>query len=99
MKGGKIQAAIINTMKHEWKMGKKIFKLETPSVNGAPDIQALSKGRSIYIEVKGDNDEIREDQKLLHKDWRDDGQEVYIAESIEDGIWLILDFLCRRITH
>lgn len=101
MKGGKIQAQIIKKIKRDWKnfIIGKIFKLESPSLIGVPDIEFLYKGWALFIEVKGDNDRLKEHQKFLHNDWRQHGNEIYIAESIEDGVWLVLDFVFRKMRN
>lgn len=92
MKGSKIQAEIIRTVKQYFPKGL-IFKVDSPSLVGLPDIQFLYKGRSVFIEVKGDSDRLQYHQQTLHEQMRNTGNLVYIATCIDDGLWLIFNFL------
>lgn len=85
MKESNIQTSIKNQLtKHGW----YVIKLIQTSINGIPDLLALRNSQSVFIEVKQPGNNPTPLQAIRHKQLREQGFEVVIANSIKDTIHL-----------
>lgn len=65
------------------------IKSTTPSRRGWPDVAAIRKGRTIWIEVKRKDEEARR-QQVLVADWmREHGAEVFEVDSLEEAMEIL----------
>jgi hypothetical protein len=73
------------------KNGFRVYRMNSGRVGGVrlhptgtPDLLAMRRGISIWIEVKKPGEEPTGDQKRIHKELRADGFKVYVVCSLEE---------------
>jgi len=66
------------------KSGWLVIKLIQTSLNGITDQLCLKKSRAVFIEVKQPGKKPTELQLYRHKQLREQGFEVIVAESVKD---------------
>ena len=82
----KFQTKTINKLK---KRGWKVLKIIRLNENGYPDLMALRKGVTIFVECKEENDNLKPLQKFRIKELKDNG---FIAFTEQDGKKSELDY-------
>lgn len=60
-------------------------KTEFRGRTGGPDLVCIRGGRTIWIEVKRENEEARRKQEVVARDMRAHGAEVFVIDSMEDA--------------
>jgi hypothetical protein len=97
MKGSEIQRKLLNyvnlTLPSKYGTNAIMIKNDTPSLNGFDDLFMFFNARIILIEVKGDDDTERVEQKVIRKKMIGMGFKVYIVEDVTTGINVINQFL------
>lgn len=60
-------------------------KATTPSLRGLPDVVAVRAGRTIWIEVKREDEEARRQQKLRASEMRAHDAEVFEVDTFAEA--------------
>lgn len=60
-------------------------KVEFKGRTGGMDVVAVRRGRTVWIEVKRENEEARLKQEKVARDMRAHGAEVFLIDSMEDA--------------
>lgn len=60
-------------------------KVEFKGRTGGMDVVAVRQGRTVWIEVKRENQEARLKQEKVARDMRAHGAEVFLIDSMEDA--------------
>lgn len=67
----------------------KGFEVEKIGKEGRPDRMFIYKCSVFFIEFKAPNKPLRENQRVKIAKWRKNGAEVYIIDTLKDGIKII----------
>ena len=65
------------------KIGGKAFKFSSPGNNGVPDRIVLIKGRCYFVELKRPGEDLRPLQKVVRKQFKKLGFDVYVIDSFK----------------
>lgn len=76
-------------------IGGKAFKFSSPGNNGVPDRIVLYKGRCYFVELKKPGEDLTPLQKVVHKQFKKLGFEVYKVDSLER----ISEFIKKVLQH
>lgn len=60
-------------------------KITSPSMRGMPDLVAVRAGRTVWIEVKREDEEARRQQKLRAKEMRAHDAEVFEVDTFAEA--------------
>lgn len=75
------------------KIGGKAMKFKSPGKRGVPDQIILYKGTTYFMELKKPNEKPRASQKVVHKEFMDNGIPVYTADTKYEVDQFILNVL------
>jgi len=64
-------------------------KATTPSLRGLPDVVAVRVGRTVWIEVKREDEEARLQQNLRANEMRMHGAEVFQVDTFAEARWIL----------
>lgn len=64
-------------------IGGKAYKFSSPGNNGVPDRIVLYKGKCYFIELKKPGEDLRPLQKVVRKQFKKLGFDVYVMDSLK----------------
>lgn len=82
IKESSVQTSIIKFLKYE---GWFVTKLVSTSTSGIPDILAIRKGKTIFIEVKRIGGKTSSIQDYRIKELKSHGVEVFVFDNLQDA--------------